>query len=100
MTEAQVQRDVVKLFERAGWIVVRTNAGTARGGRTKLAPKGWPDLLCVGPKRVVFVECKAPDGKLSDDQKACGYWLQKTGHEWYVVDSVETVEWILKGAVR
>lgn len=53
---------------------------------------GWgrPEL------KLIFLEVKAPEGKLTEKQEALHNELREDGHEVYIVRSVEDVEKILK----
>ncbi|CAN5770077.1 hypothetical protein BH23CHL8_BH23CHL8_26350 [soil metagenome] len=56
-------------WEHVGWRPAMTKVGWRTPGTGTLA-KGWPDLVLVHPRRrrLLFVELKGDDGKLSDDQ--------------------------------
>jgi len=68
---------------------------------------GWPDIEIFwqyegdgwGKRsglRMIFLEVKAPEGKLTERQEALHAELREDGHEVHVVRSVEDVERILK----
>ena len=70
-TEAEFQRVITQAAEKAGWEwmhVGRTGKYVANGAKGTLG-EGWPDLFLVKDTRVMYVECKAQDGKLSDRQR-------------------------------
>ena len=83
VSEAQIQRACVDVLRMAGWIVrpaPREGQKAARGAHS--VPAGEPDLIAVKPRRtwlsgatgyrtdwrVLLVECKAADGRLSEAQ--------------------------------
>ena len=53
---------------------------------------GVPDRICVLAKRVIFVECKRPDGILSPSQKLTQKRLTDLGAEVHTVWSMEDVD--------
>ena len=61
MTEQQIQKKRIKQLEEEGYYVIKL---------TVTNKNGIPDLIAV-PKdsEVLFVECKKPEGKLSELQK-------------------------------
>ena len=61
MTEQQIQKKRIKQLEEEGYYVIKL---------TVTNKNGIPDLIAV-PKdsEVLFVECKRPEGKLSELQK-------------------------------
>ena len=66
--EGDIQRRIEVACYDLGVEVWRTNSGTARGGKIKLAPSGTPDLLGYLPKRatrpglLIAIEVKRPGG--------------------------------------
>lgn len=94
--ENAVTRAVVDLLTTSGWLVVRTQAGTAHGGRMRLGPEGWPDLTCFGPKgRVLLIEVKRWGGKVRPAQAVMGAKLMSMGHAVWFCDSVDDAMYIL-----
>ena len=61
---------------------------------------GVPDRICVMTGRVVFVECKRPDGILSPSQKLTQKRLTDLGAEVYTVYSQNDIDEIFKGGDR
>ncbi len=53
---------------------------------------GVPDRICVLAKRVIFVECKRPDGVLSPSQKIVQKRLTDLGAEVFTVYSMEDID--------
>ena len=60
MTEQDIQAKLIKQYESQGWTVLKL---------MQLNKAGYPDLLCLMPYRVKFVEVKGPKGRLSKVQK-------------------------------
>ena len=58
--ESKIQSQIIKKFERAGWMVVKLIATNTNG---------IPDLMCLRAGRVLFIEVKRPGGKLSELQE-------------------------------
>ena len=70
MTEAKIQREIVQLLRTIGFAVWETSQGYRRDpGGTRQTP-GIADLLVIGHGRLMFVEVKAPKGKLRPSQEA------------------------------
>ena len=59
MSEAAFQRKLIKQYEAQGWTVIRLLQSNKAG---------YPDLLCLMPDRVLFIEVKSKTGKLSKVQ--------------------------------
>lgn len=68
-TEAQWQAVVVGVARFYGWAVYHTYD-------SRRSNRGWPDLVLAGHGRVLFVELKARDGRLSREQRL---WLGLLG---------------------
>lgn len=60
MTEAAYQSKLIKQYESQGWTVLKL---------IQLNKAGYPDLLCLRPEAVKFVEVKGPKGRLSKVQE-------------------------------
>lgn len=60
MTEAAYQSKLIKQYESAGWYVIKI----IQANRS-----GIPDLVCLKPEAVKFVEVKGPKGRLSKVQE-------------------------------
>lgn len=82
MTERELQDAVIECAQLLGWRVAHFRpARVMRGGRetweTPIAAdgKGYPDLTLVHRRhrRLLFVELKAENGRLSDEQSR---WLE------------------------
>lgn len=67
-----------------GWIYFHGNP-SVRSRRTR----GEPDFLCLLPGgKVLFVECKSEEGKLSIDQNSMNAHMVKLGHKMHIVRSI------------
>lgn len=75
-------RDYLNL---CGWKVTRIV-------QSALSEKGIPDLVAMREGRTVWIECKAPHGRLSDYQQAWLQDLEDHGGSYIVARSVEDVE--------
>lgn len=60
MTEAQYQAKLIKQYKADGWTVIKL---------VQTNKAGYPDLLCLKPGEVRFVEVKGPKGRLSKVQE-------------------------------
>ena len=84
-TEAEFQRVVTEYAEQHGWDwmhVGRTGKYSPNGAKGTLG-KGWPDLLLIRGRRIIFLELKAQTGEVSTEQKRVLPILQKAA-ETYV----------------
>lgn len=87
ITEAAFQAQVIELAHLLGWRVAHFRpAQTKHGWRTPVAAdgKGFPDLVLVRRKRLIFAELKSQRGRLSPEQREWWEALQPTGAEAYV----------------
>ena len=60
MTEAQYQKKLIDRHEKEGWTVIKL---------IMCNKAGLPDLICMKPDEVKFIEVKGPKGRLSEIQK-------------------------------
>lgn len=59
--------------------------------------RGVPDRICILPRgRTIFVEMKAPNGKLSPLQEKRIQELEKRKHEVYVLETKQKVDAFIK----
>jgi len=91
LREADVQRLVTDAAELFGWQWCHFRpAQTAHGWRTPVSGPlgaGWPDLVLVRvhDRRLLFVECKGPNGRLTPEQGAVIDTLRAAGLDVRVV---------------
>lgn len=93
MEEIVTQNQIRAALSEYG-VVFRTNSGDFWQGdirysrefrqrvlinlrRVEGLPKGFPDLLFIGPGNVAFIECKNENGRLSEDQKRFARMLEE-----------------------
>ena len=60
MREAAYQSKLIKFYEDEGWYVIKL---------IKTNRNGCPDLVCIKKDRVLFIEVKAANGKVSKLQQ-------------------------------
>jgi hypothetical protein len=72
ITEAQLQQQITDYAELRGWEWLHCRAGrTEHGWKVPVSgtmAAGWPDLVLIRGARILFMEVKRQDGKLSDPQ--------------------------------
>jgi RecB family endonuclease NucS len=86
-TEKELQAAVEKLLQMKGWMYFHMPGAAAVGN-----PRGWPDLLCFGPRgRLVLIELKTGTGKVSAEQHKRFVSLDRIGHFVHVCRSVADV---------
>ena len=112
--ERDLQRAIVALLRR-GYPHIVYNAATneAQARETDEAKRmrfgaarkasgvtsGWPDLTLALPGgRTLYLELKAPKGRVSEAQEYIHARLRSLGHQVEVVRSVEEVQQLLHGA--
>jgi Holliday junction resolvase len=73
ISEAQFQSQITQYAELRGWEWLHVRAGrTEHGWRVPVSgtmAAGWPDLVLVRGSRVLFLEVKRQDGKVTYDQQ-------------------------------
>lgn len=82
MSESEFLTQVLQLCRLQGWRVAHFRPGrTAKGWRTpcQADAKGWPDLVLVKGKRVLFVELKSDKGRLAPEQMLWQDALSRAG---------------------
>ena len=89
--ESRLRLNVITRLREHGYLVFCGTTARATG-RTE----GEPDIIAVGPTRVLFLELKSAGGKLRPAQQAVGTVLIGMGKEFHVVRSVAQLEEILK----
>jgi len=105
MTEAVLQRTVIEMAQRLGYLVFhfpdKALAELAKRQRWDAMPdKGFPDTWIVGRGRLIVAECKTERGRLDADQRL---WLaalrEVEGIEVYVwrPSDMDEIERIMRG---
>jgi hypothetical protein len=83
--EADFSKQVLQLAKLLGWRSAHFRPGMMANGRWITAfsgdGKGFPDLVLVRGKRLLFVELKTNEGELSDEQISWMADLFKAGIE-------------------
>lgn len=83
--ESDLHEAIFDACRRRGWIALHGSMAE-RTCRTL----GEPDFVILGDGgRVLFVECKSRNGKLSPAQAALKFHAEKLGHTVHVVRSLE-----------
>lgn len=109
--EAEIQRAVVQYLRWAlppGSVVHHSaheqrGSGAAAQRRQAIAQgmgvcAGFPDLIVLAGCKVLFLEVKAPRGRLSNAQTAMRALIQAQGHDHAVITSVEGAQAALEAA--
>lgn len=87
MPEYAWQALVIDIARLGGFRVAHFRAArVADGWRTPVGAdgKGWPDLLCAKPGRLVAIECKRQRGRLTPEQIVWLDVLAAAGAEAYI----------------
>lgn len=89
MSEKQLQQTVIDAARRMGYRCAHfPRSQNARGQwLTTVAAdaKGFPDLVLVGKRKIVFVECKSDTGTLSAEQYEWKWALAAVGACYLIV---------------
>lgn len=81
--ESNLHFDILKECKLRGWLVFHGSMAH----RTYRTP-GEPDFMILADRgRLLMIECKTKDGKLSQDQQGIKAWAEKLGHAVHVVRS-------------
>ena len=83
MTEAQIQTKIKNRLTLRGWLVTKLVATSTNG---------WPDLLAIKGGRIVFIEVKKPDGRVSGVQQIRHKMLRNHGAEVFIMTDAIEVE--------
>lgn len=89
ISEAQFQRQVLRLAQQLGWLAFHPAKGQYKGGRwvsPTQGDTGFPDLVLCRPPRLVFAELKSAKGRLRPMQQVWRDALQ-------LVPAVEYYTW-------
>ncbi len=90
-SEAQIQMFIIQESKRAGYLITGSMEQGLRskgaGGKAKACglTAGMPDMLCWMKDKVVLVELKVKDGRVSDVQVEMHERLGELGHMVHVV---------------
>ena len=80
MREAEIQHQIIKTLEDAGWLVVKI---------IQTNRNGWPDLQIHKNGFTYFIEVKSENGKVSELQKYRHKQLEKQGFRVFIVSSLK-----------
>lgn len=97
ISEKALQLCVVQHLSLLGWLVLEYGKP---GGHRRLAgalPPGHPDLCCIKDGRIVWLELKTPQGKVTDRQELMHLEMTEAGANIRVVRSIEEAEQAVKG---
>ncbi len=91
--EDELQAKVVKLAKQLGYKIYHTYD-------SRLSEEGWPDLVLVRKKTVIFAELKTETGKLTPSQKRWLAALMAAGQRTYCwrPSDIESIAKILQAA--
>lgn len=90
MREAEIQKQIIDVLKLHNALVFRLNSGQ-RNNNVKLCPNGTPDILAILPTQTLWIEVKAPKGKLRPTQGEMHAQLQERGQRVIVARSVDDV---------
>ncbi len=91
MQEKEIELYLKKQVENQGGLCWKlTSPGT----------KGVPDRLVITPRRVFFIELKAPGGRTRPLQNVRIKQLQQLNQKAFVLDSKEAIDAFMKGDFR
>jgi hypothetical protein len=95
--ESDLHDQVTDECRRRGWLWVH-----ARMDKASHMTIGAPDFIVIADQgRVLWVECKRKDGKLSKEQQAFKAMAEKLGHKVHIVRSLQEfvtlADWPVKG---
>lgn len=82
MRESVVQKGVITIYEKRGWLVVKIIQSTKNG---------WPDLQCHKNGITVFIEVKTPRGKVSKLQEFRHDELKRQGFKVLIIDNIDNI---------
>ena len=86
VSEAEWLAAVADMLDLYGWYWIHPLPARRADGRWRTAAqgnsaKGFPELVCVRPPRVVWIELKSEKGRVSPEQRAWIDRLQAAGQE-------------------
>lgn len=77
MNEHDLQQAVQELCDRLG--ITWCHPASLRG-----VPRGWPDMVIITPRRVIWRELKAQWGNCTPEQREFGRQLRRAGQSWQI----------------
>ncbi len=91
--EAGVQRAILDLLAAERILAFRLNVGAMRLGRrlVRFGVQGMADVISFPAGRVLWIEAKAPDGRLTPEQQSFQRQVESTGHSYIVARSSDDV---------
>jgi|SRR6185437_11471516 len=97
--ESAIQAAICDYLTLKGYFFSRTN-NNATYDKTRAAfralPKytrrGWPDICLINRGIFYGIEVKAETGRLSDDQKLIGDYIERNGGRYVVARSIDDLE--------
>jgi Holliday junction resolvase len=84
-TENQIQSAIREYLQYKGWFVVRHQQGLG-------CHRGLSDLTAIKNGRVIWIEVKTPNGKLSEYQKKFKEEISIHGGTYIVARSIDDVK--------
>lgn len=99
MKESDVQKAILDYLGYKQIFHYRNNSGafkTNSGGFYRFGTPGSPDIIAVIHGRFIGIECKAPKGKQSENQKMFQQTLEEAGGFYILAYSIDDVEEGLK----
>ncbi len=101
MLEKDFQKTVIEYAKLRGWRVAHFRGAWSRDGKRYMTPvqadgAGFPDLVLVRGKRVVYIELKSDKGVVSKEQEEWLHALQDANQEvfvwrpnsWYILEEI------------
>ena len=102
MKEAPIQKLILNYLAATRVLAFRMNTGMAKmGGRiVRFGVPGMADIVayptCCAIPAVVWIECKATDGRQSELQKSFQKQVEQAGHVYVLAKSLEDVKGVLE----
>lgn len=99
--EGYVLRSILDYLASRRYFAMRMNSGAVqdkRGVPVRMHEPGTADVLAIRPGGVPFlhevcwIECKAPNGRQSDLQKAFQKRVEELGHTYILAFSIDDLE--------
>lgn len=87
MKEAQVQKQITDGLKALGIFYIVTH-----DARYRPITVGITDLIAVLPNRILFIECKGENGKVSEEQMSFIARMRALGHTAFVACGWDDVE--------